>query len=222
MFVSTVVAALAFVQGPSRLGNTRAASSAQSSRACVEMARGQPPGFMNPQKQGGPPPMPDDGIPAFTLFVRSPQIGMWYPVSILKGDKPTRALVDAIANNGLGADMAKTQLNEGLAKSIFAPAQLKQLEAGVLKQYKALKSSKASLEWGYKVQDRYLSQKVKEGAIEEPKITILTMDMTANRVDQVQNAVSKTVDNVWKAVSQTFSTTNSDTTNSETSSEQSN
>lgn len=209
-FIALTVAALAFVGPASRVGHSRGVTSAQASRACVEMARGQPPGFMNPQKQGGPPPMPDDGIPAFTLFVRSPQIGMWYPVSILKGDKPTRALIDAIANNGLGADMAKAQLNEGLAKSIFAPAQLKQLEAGVLKQYKALKSSKDSLEWGYKVQDRYLAQKVKDGTIEEPKITKLTIDMTADRVDQVQNAVSKTVTNVWKAVSNTFSTTSSE------------
>lgn len=208
MPIVALICALAFVHGPaSRVGDSRAATSAPPSRARVAMARGQPPGFMNPQKQGGPPPMPDDGIPAFTLFVRSPQIGMWYPVSILKGDKPTRALVDAIANNGLGADMAKAQLNEGLAKSIFAPAQLKQLEAGVLKQYKALKSAKDSLEWGYKVQDRYLAQKVKDGTIEEPKITKLTVDMTADRVDQVQNAVSKTVNNVWKAVSNTFSTT---------------
>ncbi|KAG8459138.1 hypothetical protein KFE25_002545 [Diacronema lutheri] len=199
--------ALAFVQ-PHAAAVGRAGSShvvtARSARSCVEMARGKPPAFMDPSRQGGraggPMPMPEDGIPAFMLYVRAPSIGMWYPVSMLKGDKPTRALVDAIANNGIGAEMARAQVNEGLAKSVFAPVQLKQLTDGVLKQYKVLKDSRDSLQWGYKIQDKYLQDKIKEGALPEPKITILTVEMTADRVDQAKSAVSKTLDNVWKAV----------------------
>jgi hypothetical protein len=195
--------ASAYVQPAARVASGRAAVSvvSQAPRTCIEMARGKPPGFMDPTKgRGGPPPLPDDGIPAFTLFVRSPTIGLWYPVSVLKGDKPTRALVDAIANNGIGADMAKSQLNEGLAKSIFNPAQNKQLVAAVLKQYKALKTGKDNLEWGYKVNDKYLQQRIKEGALPEPKITVLTEEMTADRTEQAKTAISKTAANVWKAL----------------------
>jgi hypothetical protein len=169
-------------------------------RSSVEMGRMGAPDQYNRQGSG-PPPLSEDGIPAFLLMVRAPQIGMWYPVSMLKGDKPTRALVDAVANNGVGSDMAKGQINTGLAKSVFAPAQMKQLKEAVTKQYKVLKKNQDTLEWGYKIQDKYLQDKVKEGLLPEPKITILTEDMTADSIDSAKNAISKTAANVWKALS---------------------
>lgn len=196
---------LAFVQPHAPASRVaRSAAGPRALRTCVEMGRGKPPSFADPSKQpgrgAGMMPMPEDGIPAFMLYVRSPTIGMWYPVSMLKGDQPTRALVDAVANNGVGADMARSQINNGLARSVYAPVQMKQLTEGVLKQYKALKLSKDNLEWGYKIQDKYLQEKIKDGTLPEPKITKLTMEMTADRLDQAKSAVSKTFDNVLKAV----------------------
>ncbi|KAJ1627501.1 hypothetical protein T492DRAFT_842294 [Pavlovales sp. CCMP2436] len=192
----------AFVQPPLlalRVANSRAVTGV--ARTCVEMRMQGAPDAYNPMKQGtGPPPLSEDGIPAFLLMVRAPQIGMWYPVSMLKGDKPTRALVDAVANNGVGSDMAKNQINTGLAKSVFAPAQMKQLKEAVLKQYKVLKKNQDSLEWGYKIQDKYLQEKVKAGALPEPKITILKEEMMADSVDQAKSAITKTAANVWKAL----------------------
>lgn len=204
MLLVIATAALAYVHTPA-LGVSRVvARGADVDRACVSMGRrGQPPAFMDPKRQGGAaaggaPPLPDDGLPVFYLFVRSPDIGLWYPVSAFKGDKPTRALVDSYINNGLGSEMAKSQLIGGIAKSLFNPTTMKGMTEAALKQYKPLKSAKDRLEWGFKIGDKALDEKVKAGEMEEPKIMVITEDMADDNVSKVQNAVSGTIDSVRK------------------------
>jgi len=199
--------ALAFVgtspAATSRLACTQTHQSVASSRAAVAMGRrGQPPAFANrfgSAQSGAAPPLPEDGIPVFYLFVRSPQIGLWYPVSALKGDKPTRALVDSYAANGLGAEMAKSQIDTGIARSIFSPDTLKSLTAAAVKQYKPLKKAD-TLEWGYKIGDKALQDKVKAGEMEEPKITLLDAEMAKDTGSKVGGAVQEVAGNIWKSI----------------------
>mmetsp|Transcript_5435 Transcript_5435/g.10867 ORF Transcript_5435/g.10867 Transcript_5435/m.10867 type:complete len:224 (-) Transcript_5435:135-806(-) len=89
-----------------------------------------------------------DGIPIFNMFVKSSKgAGMWYPCGSFKGDERTKALVDS--QDGLLGGMAKKQLEQGVANSLYDS--IGQLKESVVRSYPQLKKSKEDLKWGYKV-----------------------------------------------------------------------
>lgn len=97
----------------------------------------------------GPPPVPEDGTPIFSVFVRSRRTKLWYPVGAVRGDGRAKALV-ASMRTSWGKKLYQGALNKGMAQTIFSGDGNKFTDQA-LRQYPQLKKSKADLQFGYKV-----------------------------------------------------------------------
>lgn len=123
-----------------------------------------------------------EGVPIFKVFVRPKAGGLWIPCGDLAGDERATAVVNAYMS-GFMTDMYKGQLDNGIARSIFA--QEDQFVAGLIDNYKPFKKfTKDDLEFGYKVEFEGLEEKMGE-----MKITVIEKGMEKNWGDNVRDAI---------------------------------
>jgi len=73
-----------------------------------------------------------------------------------------------------GKSVFKDRLDEGIARSIFESE--RRLTDMARQQYPAIKKIR-QLEWGYKLVDRDVNEKVAKGELEEQKVLMVTKDM---------------------------------------------
>lgn len=128
-----------------------------------------------------------DGVPVFTVYVRSKKGQVWYPGGSLKGDDRSKSLVESWRDNTLMLkDQYKNSLDGGMAQSIFSDKQ--KFVSSLVKMYPQLKNSKDDLEFGYQVKVPGLQEQMeKEGRKDEMKITLLQEDMTKSLFDKLKD-----------------------------------
>jgi hypothetical protein len=105
-----------------------------------------------------------EGVPVFKVFVRPRAGGLWIPCGDLAGDERATALVNAYMS-GFMTDMYKTQIRQGIAKSVFS--QEDAFVNGLIENYKPFrKFTKNDLQFGFKVDYEGLEEKMGEQKIE--------------------------------------------------------
>ncbi|KAJ1432780.1 hypothetical protein B484DRAFT_447600 [Ochromonadaceae sp. CCMP2298] len=134
------------------------------------------------QQEGTKP----DGVPVFKIFVRPRVGGLWVPCGDLAGDNRATALVNAWLS-GFLEDTYKTQLDKGVAKSIFAQEEV--FTKTLIENYKPFKRFTAKdLEFGYKV--AFDGVEEKKG---EQKVTVLNKGMEKSWFDNMKDNLSRAV-----------------------------
>ena len=99
-----------------------------------------------------------EGVPVFKVFVRPRAGGLWIPCGDLAGDERATALVNAYMS-GFMTDMYKTQIRQGIAKSVFS--QEDAFVNGLIENYKPFrKFTKSDLQFGFKVDYEGLEEKM--------------------------------------------------------------
>ena len=122
------------------------------------------------------------GVPIFKIFVRPKAGGLWIPCGDLAGDPRATALVNAWLS-GFMEDMYKSQLDKGVAKSIFT--QEDAFIKGLIENYKPFKKfTKDDLQFGYKVDFEGVEEK--KG---EQKILVLEKGMEKGWLDNVKESI---------------------------------
>ena len=130
---------------------------------------GGPAGAMPQQQMVREPEYSPDGTPVFYLYCRNPKSRvMWYPISSMRGDGQSKALIAAWLNAPIGKGVMRSRLDEGMARSIFESE--RRLSSMARKQYPSLKNIR-ELEWGYKVLDRDVAAKEAAGELEAEALT---------------------------------------------------
>ena len=105
-----------------------------------------------------------EGVPVFKVFVRPRAGGLWIPCGDLAGDERATALVNAYMS-GFMTDMYKTQIRQGIAKSVFS--QEEAFVNGLIENYEPFrKFTKSDLQFGFKVDYEGLEEKMGEQKIE--------------------------------------------------------
>lgn len=126
-----------------------------------------------------------EGVPVFKVYVRPKKGGLWIPVGDLAGDARATAICNAWMS-GFLTDMYKTQLDQGIAKSVFT--QEDQFAQGIIDNYKPFKKfTKDDLEFGYKVEYEGLEAKVGE-----QKIMAITRGMEKGWGDEISENLKET------------------------------
>lgn len=97
---------------------------------------------------------------------------MWYPCGAFAGDSQSKQLVDGWQANALNLGaVVKGNIDRSVAGSIFAKEEsTKRMVDQVVRMYPALKDSKKSLIFGYKIEYEGLEE-------EKQKISIITPEM---------------------------------------------
>jgi hypothetical protein len=122
-------------------------------------------------------------VPIFEVYVRPKAGGQWIPCGNLAGDSRATALVNAWMS-GFLTDTYKSQLDQGLARSIFA--QEDAFVQGVIENYKPFKRfKKEDLTFGYKVKFEGLEAKVGE-----QKVTEIVKGMEKGWLDNIKDGFS--------------------------------
>jgi hypothetical protein len=120
-----------------------------------------------------------EDVPVFQVYVRPKAGGLWIPVGDLAGDNRATAVVNAWMS-GFLTDTYKGQLDQGVAKSIFAQGDA--FATNIIENYKPFrKFSKEDLQFGYKVKFPGLEEKVGE-----QKITPIVEGMDKNFADNIR------------------------------------
>jgi len=146
-------------------------------------------GMVMPQQQARTPDPPPEGATNFYLYCRDESRVMWYPVSQMRGDGQSNAIVGAWLNSPVAKSVFKNRLDEGMARSIFESE--KRLVSMARQQYPPLKKEKKPLEWGYKVVSKELMAKEAAGEIEKQKIVPVSRDMIKDSwIDQAKQALN--------------------------------
>ncbi|XP_020591932.1 protein HHL1, chloroplastic isoform X2 [Phalaenopsis equestris] len=97
-----------------------------------------------------PPPLPkieDDGNPKFVIFIRTANVYLWYPLSLITGGTTAKIMV-AAKDNFLGKHIYKDTLARNLAAVIYRDE--KEIQKTAFKQYRVLRSAK-EFRYGYKL-----------------------------------------------------------------------
>lgn len=97
-----------------------------------------------------PPPLPkieDDGNPKFVIFIRTANVYLWYPLSVITGGTTAKIMV-AAKDNFLGKYIYKDTIARNLAAVIYRDE--KEIQKSALKQYRVLRSAK-EFRYGYKL-----------------------------------------------------------------------
>jgi hypothetical protein len=124
-------------------------------------------GFVNQQKQAAELSRRESskpsGVPIFKVFVRPRDGGLWIPCGDLAGDNRATALVNAWLS-GFLEDMYKSQLDKGVARSIFQ--QEDQFVKQITTNFRPFKNfSKAQLQFGYKIEFPGVEEKKGEQSV---------------------------------------------------------
>ncbi|XP_074557087.1 protein HHL1, chloroplastic isoform X2 [Curcuma longa] len=102
------------------------------------------------QFQRAPPPLPkieDDGNPRFVIFIRTSNVYLWYPLSIVSGGTTAKIMV-AAKDNFLGKYIYKDTIARNLAAVIYKDE--KEIQKTAFKQFRVLRSA-TSFRYGYKL-----------------------------------------------------------------------
>ncbi|KAL0921371.1 hypothetical protein M5K25_008435 [Dendrobium thyrsiflorum] len=97
-----------------------------------------------------PPPLPkieDDGNPKFVIFIRTANVYLWYPLSLITGGTTAKIMV-AAKDNFLGKYIYKDTIARNLAAVIYKDE--KEIQKTAFKQYRVLRSAK-EFRYGYKL-----------------------------------------------------------------------
>ncbi|KAG9446297.1 hypothetical protein H6P81_012425 [Aristolochia fimbriata] len=97
-----------------------------------------------------PPPLPkieDDGNPKFVIFIRTSNVYLWYPLSIITGGTTAKIMV-AAKDNFLGKYIYKDTIARNLAAVIYRDE--KEIQKTAFKQFRVLRSA-TSFRYGYKL-----------------------------------------------------------------------
>ncbi|CAA6664172.1 unnamed protein product [Spirodela intermedia] len=97
-----------------------------------------------------PPPLPkieDDGNPRFVIFIRTANIYLWYPLSVVTGGTTAKIMV-AAKDNFLGKYIYKDTIARNLAAVIYRDE--KALQKTAFKQFRVLRTA-TSFRYGYKL-----------------------------------------------------------------------
>lgn len=92
---------------------------------------------------------------------------MWYPCGSFKGDERSGGLAKNYVDKNLMAGMSKSQLDNGIAGSIYKD--LAKLTDSVCRSYPQLRKAKDELEWGYRLGFAGLDEKAEPINLIEPK-----------------------------------------------------
>ncbi|CAL9054347.1 unnamed protein product, partial [Musa banksii] len=103
------------------------------------------------QSQRPPPPrlpkIEDDGNPRFVVFIRTSNVYLWYPLSIISGGTTAKIMV-AAKDNFLGKYIYKDTIARNIAAVIYRDE--KEIQKTAVKQYRVLRSA-TSFRYGYKL-----------------------------------------------------------------------
>ncbi|KAI4384174.1 hypothetical protein MLD38_002362 [Melastoma candidum] len=97
-----------------------------------------------------PPPLPkieDDGNPKFVIFIRTAEVNLWYPLSLITGGTTAKIMV-AAKDNFLGKYIYKDTLARNLAAVIYRDE--KEIQKTALKQHRVLRTA-TEFRYGYKL-----------------------------------------------------------------------
>ncbi|OAY86012.1 Protein HHL1, chloroplastic [Ananas comosus] len=97
-----------------------------------------------------PPPLPkieDDGNPRFVVFIRTANVYLWYPLSLITGGTTAKIMV-AAKDNFLGKYIYKDTIARNLAAVIYKDE--KEIQKTAFKQYRVLRSA-TEFRYGYKL-----------------------------------------------------------------------
>lgn len=120
-----------------------------------------------------------EDVAVFQVYVRPKAGGLWIPVGDLAGDKRATSVVNAWMS-GFLTDTYKNQLDQGVAKSVFAQGDA--FATNIIENYKPFrKFAKEDLQFGYKVKYPGLEEKVGE-----QKITPIIEGMEKNFADNIR------------------------------------
>lgn len=92
------------------------------------------------------PELKEEDGPQYMVFVKSTNVPIWYPVTMMSG-RPQNELVEKAIETDLGKKLYVGQLEKSMAESIYKD--LDEVKETLLKQYSELKFAK-ELEFGYK------------------------------------------------------------------------
>ena len=124
-----------------------------------------------------------ENVPIFEVFVRPRAGGLWIPCGNLQGDNRATSLVNAWLS-GFLTDTYKTQLDQGVARSIFS--QEDSFAKSIIENYKPFnKFKKEDLVFGYKVKFQGVEEK-----FGEQKVTELKKGMEKGWLDNVKEGLS--------------------------------
>ncbi|KAK8933574.1 hypothetical protein KSP39_PZI015655 [Platanthera zijinensis] len=135
---------------------SRASPSRRSGIGCrrrqlmVVEAKGKRGGMAARQFQRPPPPLPkieEDGNPKFVIFIRTANVYLWYPLSLITGGTTAKIMV-AAKDNFLGKYIYKDTLARNIAAVIYRDE--REIQKTAFKQFRVLRSAK-EFRYGYKL-----------------------------------------------------------------------
>lgn len=100
-------------------------------------------------KPAGPilPKIEDDGNPRFVVFIRTADVYLWYPLSIISGGTTAKIIVGA-KDTFLGKYIYKDTLDRNIAAVIYRDE--KEIQKTALKQHRVLRGA-TEFRYGYKL-----------------------------------------------------------------------
>lgn len=108
-------------------------------------------GMQQRQFQRPPPPalpkLEDDGNPKFVIFIRTSNVSLWYPLSVITGGTTAKIMV-AAKDNFLGKYIYKDTITRNIAAVIYRDE--KEIQKSAIRQYRVLRSA-TSFRYGYKL-----------------------------------------------------------------------
>mmetsp|Transcript_49589 Transcript_49589/g.57904 ORF Transcript_49589/g.57904 Transcript_49589/m.57904 type:complete len:224 (+) Transcript_49589:55-726(+) len=128
-----------------------------------------------------------DGLPVFNMFVRSKSAKVWYPCGSFRGDDGSKTLAMSWRDDGLLSGVSKNQLDTGVGNSLAED--INKLNESIFRQYKQLRKSKDSLEYGYKLAFEGLSE-------EQKKMNIIVPEKMDGIMDNVKSKASGFFDGI--------------------------
>ncbi|PKA55510.1 hypothetical protein AXF42_Ash006712 [Apostasia shenzhenica] len=130
---------------------SRSGGGCRRRRLMVVEAKGKRGGMAARQFQRpSPPPLPkieDDGNPKFVIFIRTTNLYLWYPLSLITGGTTAKIMV-AAKDNFVGKYIYKDTMARNLAAVIYRDE--KEIQKTAFKQYRVLRSAK-EFRYGYKL-----------------------------------------------------------------------
>ncbi|KAJ6843752.1 protein HHL1, chloroplastic [Iris pallida] len=120
--------------------------------AVVVEAKGKRGGGMQSRQfqRQPPPPLPkveEDGNPKFVIFIRTANVYLWYPLSLITGGTTAKIMV-AAKDNFLGKYIYKDTIARNIAAVIYRDE--KEIQKTALKQFRVLRSA-TEFRYGYKL-----------------------------------------------------------------------